>query len=1145
LDISIEGTLVANEFEPRAAAGGLNRAITRQYTVNVGTVLNIDIVPDNDSQDGAILSGIEFVPTSGATPTPASSGNWRPWALKFHDGFGYVGGVCNAENSLRADQLTAHVLRFDPANPGAGFTQVLSFSLNYPRERYGYIGDIQAYWNGWATSWDDIRFANNPPDPGNTFYEWANPQPILSDIEFAEDGDMILGIMDRFGNQMGAFNSPALSGQLSDRFGADAAGDTVHACYSAAAGTYTIEGTTGCVIDSDSAGSYPRRTNDGPGGVGEFYWQDVASNITPTYHAEVTLGALAVRPGTGEVVTTVFDPLEENFTQGAHWYNTGTGARTDAWVGLFFGYGDGQTPYGKAGGTGDLELLCLAAPVQIGNYVWVDTDGDGVQDGGETGIPGVDMQIRNSSGTVIATTTTDANGQYLFSLDPYTYGAGTQLYVSIAPGEFNASGNLDPDGAGGNAPIGIPTTPNNGQGSSPDLNDSDYTQNIVPGNSTVWGASVVVGGPGQNNHTYDVGIAPTVSIGRNVWYDADLDGILDAGEVGIANVTVQLFADSNGDNTPDSGTPLATTTTNAGGEYAFYNLAAGTYIVAIPSSNFNTGQPLQGALGTLLTGNDPDSDADNNDNNGRTQSPTTLGGVTAIFSHGTTLSVGSEPLSDNQVGGPSTGVDSNGNGTVDFGFIPTMAIGNFVWVDSDGDGTQDGGEPGIPNVAVACYPDSDQNGTPDSTTPTSTTTTNGSGQYICSNLPPGNYVVVVLGSNFNSGGPLNGATCTANGGDPDNNSGTDSNGVPPCVQTLGGVNGVFTNAVTVSPNSEPTGDNVSGSPLGTPNNGDSNGNGTVDFGFVTTLAIGNYIWEDLDADGVQEVGEPPIPNVLVACYPDNNNDGTPDSTTPTSTSTTDANGVYLCNNLTPGTYLVVVAASNFNIGSPLEGASCSPTGGDPDTNPSNSDSNGTNLPNCIRTVGGVNGVFSSPVTVTINGEPTGDAVSGTPFGTTNNGDSNGNGTVDMGFFGGALSVTLNYFEAQCRETDVLARWETASEVGTLGFNIYRSLSPDTVGDRINGELIPSDSPGGGQGATYEYADAGVTPDNTYYYTLEAVAMDGGTQQFGPVDTTFPCAPTAVSLAALTVVSGTIGDLPLMAGFALLALAGMVVALRRR
>src|SRR5581483_3685066 len=51
----------------------------------------------------------------------------------------------------------------------------------------------------------------------------------------------------------------------------------------------------------------------------------------------------------------------------------------------------------------------------VGDRVWLDTNGNGIQDAGETGINGVTVQLLNSSGTVIATTTTAGDGNYTFS----------------------------------------------------------------------------------------------------------------------------------------------------------------------------------------------------------------------------------------------------------------------------------------------------------------------------------------------------------------------------------------------------------------------------------------------------------------------------------------------------------------------------------------------------------------------------------------------------------------------------------------------------------------------------------------------------------------------------------------------------------
>lgn len=58
--------------------------------------------------------------------------------------------------------------------------------------------------------------------------------------------------------------------------------------------------------------------------------------------------------------------------------------------------------------------LTVAPLVSIGDYVWADTNRNGIQDAGEKGIPNVTVNLRNAAGTQVATTTTDANGFYVF-----------------------------------------------------------------------------------------------------------------------------------------------------------------------------------------------------------------------------------------------------------------------------------------------------------------------------------------------------------------------------------------------------------------------------------------------------------------------------------------------------------------------------------------------------------------------------------------------------------------------------------------------------------------------------------------------------------------------------------------------------------
>nr|WP_262924051.1 SdrD B-like domain-containing protein [Spirosoma liriopis] len=54
-------------------------------------------------------------------------------------------------------------------------------------------------------------------------------------------------------------------------------------------------------------------------------------------------------------------------------------------------------------------------PASLGDFVWVDTDKDGVQDAGEPGLPGVVVVLLDGNNTPIASTTTSATGAYSFT----------------------------------------------------------------------------------------------------------------------------------------------------------------------------------------------------------------------------------------------------------------------------------------------------------------------------------------------------------------------------------------------------------------------------------------------------------------------------------------------------------------------------------------------------------------------------------------------------------------------------------------------------------------------------------------------------------------------------------------------------------
>ncbi|MBK8705151.1 MAG: carboxypeptidase regulatory-like domain-containing protein [Saprospiraceae bacterium] len=180
----------------------------------------------------------------------------------------------------------------------------------------------------------------------------------------------------------------------------------------------------------------------------------------------------------------------------------------------------------------------------IGDYVWEDTDGDGVQDGTEAGIGGVPVTLTGTTGDgqpVTLNTTTAPDGSYLFdNLEPGTYKVtfGTPAgYTPVAPDQ------------GGN-----------------DALDSDAGVGGMTPNEVLES--------GENNTTYDAGFYQQGSIGDYVWEDTDGDGLQDGTEAGIGGVPVTLTG-----TTGDGQSVTLTTTTAPDGSYLFDNLEPGTYKV--------------------------------------------------------------------------------------------------------------------------------------------------------------------------------------------------------------------------------------------------------------------------------------------------------------------------------------------------------------------------------------------------------------------------------------------------------------------------------------------------------------------------------------------------------------------------------------
>lgn len=670
-------------------------------------------------------------------PDPGcSDGVFRPWAVKVHDGKVYIGGVCSGEtptppatkNSDRSD-LRAYVYVHDPAGPVSTFSPVIDFPLDYPR---GYISaqsatQANAGWLPWIDSWSDI----GPPPTGwptpdnGPFGQTMYPQPMLTALEFDNNGAMILGFLDRAGMQLGNNNYSPLASDTQTYEGA-VAGDTLRACPNAS-GVYILESNGSCGGQTSTGAN----NNQGPGN-GEYYVRDSYTNS----HQEVTLGGLAMLRTQNQVVVSVYDPLDPGpyRSGGLRWFSNSDGSLVRGY--LVFGQdevtGTGTqgrpATFGKAAGLGDVVAVCNAAPIEIGNRVWRDSNGNGVQDAGEPPIPGVIVRLFAPDGTTeLGMAITDANGDYFFSSGPGTNTTAAKYSIAgLTPNTAGYSLRIYPSENTG--PLaGLQVTRRDADPTlGGDTRDSDAT--AAAGPTPVYLITFGTGDPGANDHTYDFGFAPSLSLGNLVWNDSNNNGVVDSGEPGIDGVAVELYPDANADGTPDSPTPLATTTTSGGGLYRFDNLVPGTYVVVLPGSNFATGGPLAGlrsstgtvgaASGPYEPGVDSNTDIDNDDNG------TGSGGQ--IVSRSITLAAGSEPTTD----GDS---DPDSNLTLDIGVFWPASLGSIVWDDTNRNGQRDQGEAGVPNVTVTLY-DASGNAL-------ATTTTDGTGFYTFTNLPPGTYSI--------------------------------------------------------------------------------------------------------------------------------------------------------------------------------------------------------------------------------------------------------------------------------------------------------------------------------------------------------------------------------------------------------------------
>ncbi|MHA7271109.1 SdrD B-like domain-containing protein [Arthrobacter sp. HLT1-20] len=333
-----------------------------------------------------------------------------------------------------------------------------------------------------------------------------------------------------------------------------------------------------------------------------------------------------------------------------------------------------------------LDFGFVLPKVSVGDYVWVDSNRDGIQTAGEKGIEDVVLTLTGPDGKAVTDVfgrpvgpaTTDENGGYTF----------VNLPVLKDGENYNVA--IDKDGSQEALAAYIPTITGAGDRGT---------------DSSSWTAtSEGLTQDGDRDPSLDFGfVLPKVSVGDYVWADTSRDGIQTAGEKGIEGVVLTLTGPDGLPVTDVFGNPVGSATTDENGGYTFVNLPVlkddESYTVAIDKAGSQ--EALAAYIPTITGAGDRGTDS-------------------------STWTASSEGLTR----------DGDRDPSLDFGFVlPRVSVGDYVWVDTDRDGIQSDGEKGLADVVLALLGPDGLAVTDVFGNPVGPLTTDEKGKYSFVNLP--------------------------------------------------------------------------------------------------------------------------------------------------------------------------------------------------------------------------------------------------------------------------------------------------------------------------------------------------------------------------------------------------------------------------
>ncbi|MPQ43543.1 SdrD B-like domain-containing protein [Clostridium tarantellae] len=525
----------------------------------------------------------------------------------------------------------------------------------------------------------------------------------------------------------------------------------------------------------------------------------------------------------------------------------------------------------------------------IGDFVWHDLNGNGIQDGGEPGVNGVTVKLYKSSdlNNAIRTEVTQANGYYLF--DNLRSGEYIVEFVKLIGYNFTIKG------------AGVDNTKNSKVNIS-----TGRTDNIILAR-------------GITDLTIDAGLIQPITIGDTAWLDRNEDGVQQPDEPGVGNILVTLY------NCSDDSATQYTAITDRNGKYLITNVLPGRYYAIFtkpPGYNFVTVGGLvdtngRGGCFHIQSGEQnlfvdaPLIDIKNVDVDKTVNLTTAQIGDELLYTI-TIINKGVAPIVNvkmldsipagtifvngsvqvNNLSRPNDNpqnsiligtMQPNERSTVIFkvrigNILPNpnpivnkaritfsggdretppvttdvvkSSIGDFVWEDLNGNGIQDGNEPGVGNIRVNLYLADNL------TTSIRNTRTNLNGQYLFDNLRSGNYIVEFIKED-NTEFTIK-------------NAGLDDNLNSKVNQLTGRTDNIDLRRNEAKLN--------------------------IDAGIIKLAIVGDKAWLDLNENGIEEPGEPGVGGVKITLYDC-------DTETPTQyTEITDSRGMYLIRGVKPGKY---------------------------------------------------------------------------------------------------------------------------------------------------------------------------------------------------------------------------------------------------